>query len=261
MTARPTSHAPLAIVREVSRSIDRCELTHVERRPIDLERARVEHRALVDLLASLGALIEVLPEEPDLPDAVFVEDAAIVLDEVAIITRPGAAGRRGELESIETALAPHRPLARIAAPATLDGGDVLRCGRRLCVGCSSRTSRAGIEQLDAIAAPRGYEVRPVAVDGCLHLKSAATEVADGVLLVNPSWIDRRIFDGLELIEVDPREPDGANALRVGGSIIHPARMPRTAERLRQRGLDVRSIAAGELAKAEGGMTCCCLLVP
>jgi dimethylargininase len=191
---------------------------------------------------------------------VFVEDIAIVLDELAIVTRPGAGSRRAERPSVEAALRPYRRVARIEAPGTLDGGDVLRSGRTLFVGRSSRTDEAGLEQLRAVAEPVGYRVTPVAVTGCLHLKSAVTEVADGAVLINRDWIDANAFAGRELIDADPAEPHAANALRIGATVVHPTAYPRTGKRLEDRGIAVEAIDVSELAKAEGGLTCCSLII-
>ncbi len=248
-----------AITRAVSGSLARCELTHLERSPIDVPLARAQHHAYERALRSLGVRVTSLPEEPDLPDAVFVEDTAVVVDELAVLTLPGAEPRRLELASIEEALAPHRKLARITAPGTLDGGDVLQLGRSLFVGRSGRTNEEGIAQLRALLAPLDYTVTGVALQGCLHLKTAATEVADGVVLVNPSWIDAGLL-GARCIEVHPSEPSAANSLRVGGALIHPAGFPRTQERLEREGLSVVPVELSELQKAEGAVTCCSLLL-
>lgn len=249
----------IAIARAVSPSIARCELTHLERQPIDWDLAVRQHAEYLAALAELGCRVIELPAEPELPDAVFVEDAALVLDELAVLTRPGALSRRPELPSIERALAPFRPLARLEAPATLDGGDVLRAGRRLFVGRSGRTNREAIEQLAALVRPHGYSVTEVAVSGCLHLKSAVTEVGEGMLLLNPAWIEARSFAGFRMIAVDEREPHAANALRVGERVVFPTAHPHTAARLSTLGLDLRRVDLSELAKAEGAVTCCSLL--
>ena len=255
----------MAITRQVSPAFAACELTHLTREPIDVGLARRQHAAYEALLEELGCEVEHLPEEGELPDSVFVEDAAVVVDELAVITRPGAESRRGETVSVEAALARHRPLARIEAPATLDGGDVLRLGRRLYVGLSARTNREGVEQLAALLAPFGYAVEGVPLDGCLHLKTAVTEVADGTLVINPAWIDRGAFAAYEQVEVDADEPFAANALRItgvgdGDTVVLPAAFPRTAERLAARGLQVRTLDVSEIAKAEGGLTCCSILI-
>jgi dimethylargininase len=192
---------------------------------------------------------------------VFIEDTAVVLDEAAIVTRPGAASRRAEVDAVEAALARYRPVRRIAAPATLDGGDVLRIGRVIYVGVSGRTNDAGVRQLADIAAPFGYAIVPVeGLGGCLHLKSAATDVDDGVVIVNPEWIDPSLFRGLTCIEVDPEEPHAANTLRLGRRVLCAASAPRTAARLDARGIETLAVDVSELAKAEGALTCCSVIV-
>lgn len=174
----------IAITRAVSPAIAACELTHLARRPIDFERARVQHHAYEAALVELGCEVHALPADVALPDSVFVEDVAVVLDEVAVVTLPGAPSRRAETAAVAEALAPYRPLRSIEAPATLDGGDVLRIGRTLYVGLTERTNRAGIDQMTAVLEPYGYRVRAMPVRGCLHLKSAVTLVAAGTVLGN-----------------------------------------------------------------------------
>ncbi len=193
-----------------------------------------------------------------MPDAVFVEDTAIVLDEVAVITRPGAASRRPETASIARALEPYRELRFIEAPATIDGGDVLHVGRALFVGLTSRSSKEGIAQLRELVAPFGYSVTGVPVTGCLHLKTAVTQIAPDALLINPAYVDPGAFN-MQYIEVDPSEPFGGNAVLINEKVIYPAAFPRTRRRMEQAGISVRTVDASELAKAEGGVTCCSLL--
>lgn len=248
-----------AITRAVSRSIVNCELTHLERVPIDLENARRQHRAYEDALRSLGVDVHPLPEEPDLPDSVFVEDAAIVLDECAVLTRPGADSRKPEVESIAAALAPYRTLYRVAAPGTVDGGDVLTVGKRIFVGLTSRSNRSAIEQMQAFLEPYGYTVTGVPVTGCLHLKSAVTQLAEKILLINPAWVEKSAFPGLDFIEVDPSEPGAANVLMVGGRLIYQPAYPKTFQRIEAAGFHPVLVDASELAKAEGALTCCSLL--
>jgi dimethylargininase len=259
MSAGREAEMLVALTREVSSTIEACQLTHVARAPIDAEVARAQHRSYEDCLADLGCRIQHLAPEPHLPDAVFVEDTAVVLDEMAIVTRPGAAPRRAETESVSRALATYRRLRRIEPPGTLDGGDVLRVGRVLYVGLSTRTNENAIQQLREHVEPLGYAVRPVAVNGCLHLKSAVTQVALDTLLLNRAWVDARQFKGLELLDIAPAEPMGANALLVGDTVLCSAAHEKTLERLRQRGISVKSLDMSELAKAEGGLTCCSLI--
>jgi dimethylargininase len=252
-------HVQIAITRGVSAGIAACELTHLERQAIDLDRARAQHRAYEDTLARLGCRVESLPALDDLPDSVFVEDVSIVLDEIAIVTRPGATSRRPETEHIAPVLANYRRVTFIREPGTLDGGDVLRLGRRLFVGRSGRSDESGIAQLRAVAWPYGYTVTAVPVSGCLHLKSAVTEVAPGVVLVNPAWVDPAAFGEVRVIETDPEEPYAANGLLVGGRLIYPTSYPRTRRRLEGSGVTIEPVDVSELQKAEGAVTCCSLV--
>lgn len=253
--------SPVAITRAVSRALERCELTHLPRRRIDLALARRQHAAYEQALREAGCEVRQLPEQPDQPDSVFVEDTAIVLDEVAVVTRPGAPSRRGEVESMAAALDGLREIVRIEPPGTLDGGDVLRLDRALYVGASTRSSADGIAQLGRLLAPFDYRVVAVPLRGCLHLKSAVTQVAPDRLLLNPEWVDGRCFPGWEPIAVDPAEPHAANALHIGDALIYPASCPRTADALRKMGIDVRSVEMSEMEKAEGAVTCCSVIVP
>jgi dimethylargininase len=249
----------IAITRAISPTLPECELTHRPRDPINVANAIAEHAQYEAALRSLGATIVRAPAEPALPDAVFVEDTALALDEVAVITRPGAPTRRPETESMASVLSAYRPLRRIEAPGTLDGGDVLRVGRRLYVGVSSRSNPAGIAQLERLLQPWDYEVVPVPVHGCLHLKSAVTQVAEHLLLMNERYVRPQCFDGMETLTVAAAEPDSANALWISGTVIYPAHYPQTAARLEGAGVRVIPVPSTEVAKAEGGVTCCSLI--
>ena len=249
----------LALTRRVSPSLAGCELTFRARTPIDAERAATQHEAYERALAQAGCHLLPLPAEPDLPDSVFVEDVALVLEEVAVILRPGAASRWPETLSVAHALAPYRDVAVIGEPGTLDGGDVLRVGRTLFVGATGRSNGAGIAQLRAVVAPLGYDVRAVPVTGCLHLKSAATLVAPDAVLINRLWVDAGYFAGLELLDVHAGEPDAANALLIGSALIYAASHPRTRGLLEARGIDVRAVDVSEMEKAEGAVTCCSIV--
>ncbi len=250
----------IAITRDISPSMGQCELTYIERVEIDIPLARVQHAAYEQALVQAGCQIVSLPVEPGLPDSVFVEDAAVVLDEVAVITRPGAESRRPETASVARALQAYRSLLTLEAPGTLDGGDVLCIGKKIFVGSSSRSNQAGIGQLAAGLSRFGYQVIPIPVKGCLHLKSAVTQIGTDALLINPAWVDPGFFQGCQIIHVDPREPDGANALLVGKQLIYAASHPYTCERLEEYGYRVVPVAVSEVEKAEGAVTCCSLIV-
>ena len=253
----------IALTREISPAIARCELTHREREAIDVDLARAQHAAYEACLRDAGCRVERLAAGPDMPDSVFIEDTAIVFDEVAIITRPGAASRRAETAAVAGALQKYRPLHRMEAPGTADGGDVLVVGRHVFVGRSSRTNDAGIDEMRRVLTPYGYELAAIDLHGCLHMKSAATAVGDDLLLINPAWLPSLSsgpFASFDRIDVHPDEPSAANALRIGDQIIYPTSFPRTRERLERRGLRIAAVEASEVAKAEGAVTCCSLIL-
>jgi dimethylargininase len=259
-SSEATTIARIAITRAVGRALEHCELSHLPRRAIDVALARRQHAAYEQALRDAGCDVRQLPELPGHPDAVFVEDTAVVLDEVAVITRPGADSRRGETASMAEALSAWRELARIEPPGTLDGGDVLRLDRVLYVGASARSNADGIAGLARLLMPFGYRVEAVPLRGCLHLKSAVTPVAPGRLLLNPDWVDACRFPGWEPVMIDPGEPHAANVLRIGDAVICPMSCPRTAGRLQRLGLDVREVDMSETEKAEGGVTCCSVIL-
>ena len=250
----------IAITREVSSRFNECELTHIDRTPIDVETARAQHHEYVNALAGIGCEVIELPEEKDLPDSVFVEDIAFILDEVAVITRPGADSRKPETESIIRAISPHRALVQVTAPAAVDGGDVLVLGHDIYVGISTRSNDAAIHQLRELLDVYGYKVTGVEMHDCLHLKTAVTKVDDLTLLINPNWVDTSHFKNFDWIEVDPSEPFAANCLPVNGLIIYPTSYPKTRATLESRGYKIQPVAVDELAKAEGAVTCCSLIL-
>lgn len=249
----------IAITRKVSSALANCELSYLPRQPIDLEKARAQHKAYEDLLDRLGARVFSLPEEPDLPDAMFVEDPAIVFDEVAVICPLGTETRRKEAPSLAAALEPYRKLAYVKLPGTLEGGDVLRVGKRVFAGVTKRSNPEGIRQLAVIVAKFGYELTAVPVSGCLHLKSAVTFLGRKTLLANRAWFEAMRFAGFEWIDVDPSEAHAGNALTVGETVVFPASFPKTQERIEARGFKVVSLDISELQKAESALTCSSLL--
>lgn len=249
----------IAITRAISPRFDECELTHLDRSPIDLELARAQHHAYEQALQSLGVEVCSLPAAGEYPDSVFVEDTALVLDEVALLTRPGADSRKGEVESIARALAPYRKIIRIEAPGTVDGGDILRLGKNIYVGLTTRSNRSAIEQMQSALTPYGYTVTGVPVTGCLHLKSAVTQASGDTLLINPAWVDKGYFPGWKFIEVDPDEASAANIVLVPGGAIFPKHFPKTQKKLEDAGIKLTLVPATEVAKAEGAVTCCSLV--
>jgi dimethylargininase len=242
----------IALTREVPASINDCQLMHLTRTAIDVGRAREQHLRYEDALRAAGCDVRRLAKLDDFADSVFVEDAAVVVEELAVITRPGAESRRGETGSVAEALRRFRTVVEIEAPGTLDGGDVLRNGDEVFVGISERTNEAGAAQLAMHLEPYGYFVHRVAVRGALHLKSAVTFVSDDRVVLNPEWVDRSAFAAWDIVEVDPGEPFGANVLRVNGTVFASPAFPRTNARL---GIDVTELDCSELEKAEGALTC------
>jgi dimethylargininase len=248
-----------AITRKVSSRLANCALSFIERKPIDIQKARAQHAAYEALLIKLGAHVISLPEDPDLPDSMFVEDPAVVLDELAVICPLGTESRRKEAPAIAGALEKFRKLAYVKLPGTLEGGDVLRIGTRLFVGFTARSNPEGIRQLAEIVRHFGYDVTAIPVTGCLHLKSAVTSLGRNTLLANLGWFDWKRLQGFEWLDVDPTEPHAANALAIGDSVIVPASFPKTGAIIENRGFKVLPLDISELQKAESGLTCSSLL--
>ena len=250
----------IAITRGVSPNINQCELSHLPRQQIDVALAAAQHQQYESALREAGATVISLPSEPDLPDSMFVEDPAVVVDEVAVLTHMGAGSRRRESECLAATLARYRPLVWMRAPATLEGGDVQRVGSTLFVGASQRTNEAGMHQLAEELRPFGYTVKPVDVFGCLHLKSGACAVGPKTILANRDWVDTAAFEGFEILDVPPEEPRAANVLIIGETALLPACFPATARLLESRGLKVKPLDISELMKAEAGVTCSTILL-
>lgn len=248
-----------AIVRQPSEALSKCALTFLERQKIDFARAERQHAAYVAALRTLGVAVTVLPPEVELPDAVFVEDAALVLDECAVIMRPGIDSRQGETASIARVLKDVRPLITISAPGTAEGGDILRIGRTIFVGRTPRTNDEGIRQLTAAVEPHGYDVVSTAPRGCLHLKSAVTYAGMETVVVNPEWIDVDLFSRWQCIPVAQEEPSAANVLVVGATVHTAASAPATRRKLDALGFDTRELDTSEFEKAEAALTCLSLL--
>jgi dimethylargininase len=250
----------IAVTRDVSSRFNDCEITHIERTLIDIDIARSQHADYVKALMELGCQVIELPQEPNLPDSVFVEDTAIILPEIAVITRPGADSRKPETESIGRVLSAHRPLGYLTEPATTDGGDILVLGKEVYVGLSTRSNQTAIEQIQKILNPFEYRVIGVNTNNCLHLKSAVTRINDVTILINKNWVDSKLFRKYSWVEVDAAEPFAANCLPINREIIYPAAFPKTRANLESQGYKIYPVAVDELAKAEGAVTCCSLIL-
>jgi dimethylargininase len=237
-----------------------CVRTFVPEAAIDHALAARQHADYCQVLRNCRVQVVTLDANVAHPDAVFIEDTAIVLDEVAVLCSLAPQSRRDEPAGIELVLRQHREIERVELPATIEGGDVLRVGRSLLVGQSCRTSAAGIATLAGIVTHYGYQVRPIPVRGCLHLKTACTAMPDGRLLVNPAWIDTASLADYELVAIPENEPWSANVALVRSSVLLDSAHTQTAELIDRLGFNVRSIDLSEFAKAEGGVTCLGLFV-
>jgi dimethylargininase len=249
----------IALTHVVPEAIVRCELTYLDRVPIDYSLAVRQHRAYCEALKLCGAEVIELTENSEYPDGCFIEDTAVVVDELAVMARMGVESRGGEVAAIQRFLSQYREIRTIEAPGTLEGGDVMHAGSRIFAGLSPRTNAEAIAALGGMLRPRGYQVSGIAIRDCLHLKSACTFLGGDTLLVNPDWVDPKEFDGFRIIEIDPREPWAANSLRLGDSVLLGSEFPATAERIEKAGFRVITVEVSEFLKAEAGLTCSSLI--
>ena len=250
---------PRILVRAPSPRLAEGQLTHLARTEVDPVRARDQWDAYVEAFRSCGWAVTEVEAADEHPDAVFVEDTVAVFDDLAVLTSPGARSRVGEVAGTERTLRRMADdgialeIARIAPPAHLDGGDVLKVGRTAYVGAGSRTDAAGIAQLRTLVEPRGWTVVPVPVRRVLHLKSAVTALPDGTVIGHPATLepDHPFPDLLPV----PEEPGTAVVDLGGGAVLMSAAAPRTRQLLESRGLDVLATSIGEFEKLEGCVTC------
>lgn len=249
----------IALTHAPSPRLNACELTFLPEEPIDQRRAEAQHRAYCTLLRECGVRVVQVEGNEAFPDGVFVEDTAVVLDEVAVVTPMGTTSRRPETTAVEHALKAYRPVHRLSGPGKLEGGDVLRVDRTLFVGQGSRTDAAGLKALEAVVAPFGYTIVPVTVTGCLHLKTGVTALDAETVLINPEWVDAECFRDFQHIHVPTAEPFAANILRVGSAICMHAAFTETRKRLEARGFNVICTDISEFLKAEAGLTCMSIL--
>ncbi len=250
--------AAAALARQPAAGLADGLRTHLDRLPIDEALAARQHRAYVAALEAMGVAVTVLPPLDGFPDGVFVEDAVLAFAEAFVLTRPGALERAAEPDAIAVYLPPGRPVLRLAG-GRIDGGDVLRIGKTVFVGLSSRTDTAGAAALAEAIRPFGYNVDAFDIGQSLHLKTAVTALDAETLLANPSWVTPPA--GYHVIACDPAEPFGANIVAANGKVLAQGSAPRTAERIAAAGYDVASVDVSEFAKAEAGLTCMSVLIP
>jgi dimethylargininase len=233
--------------------------TFADEASLDHAMALRQHEQYRGALRQCGCRVVTLEVNRQFPDSVFVEDTALVLDEIAIMMSPGAASRRDEPRGIEPTLREYRDVVRVEPPATIDGGDIVRAGRRLFVGASQRTNTAGIQALAELSGDYGYEVTAIPVHGCLHLKSACSALPDGRFLVNSNWIDVSPLPSDRLLEVPANEAWAGDVLVIGSRIIVSDAFPETIALLEREGWEAVPVAVSEFAKVEGGVTCLSLV--
>lgn len=226
---------------------------------VDYELALRQHEEYCAALARAGARVERLAVNGNYRDGCFIEDAAVVVDEVAVVTNMAAEWRRGEPAAVESVLAAYRDTARLSDAAAMDGGDVLRVGRELFVGLSARTNARAAEELKRALGPFDYRVTPVNVTGGLHLKTACTALDERTLLVNPRLVETEAFAGFELLTVPEDEPLAANTLRVRDTLFLQAGFPKTIEMVRGRHGQTEVLDISEFIKADAGLTCLSLI--
>jgi dimethylargininase len=248
-----------ALVRAPSSRLPEGIVTHISRTAVDVTLARAQHAAYADALAANGWLIRQVPAAEDCPDSVFIEDAVVVCEDLAVLTRPGAPARRAEVAGV-AGLAPPLGLrtAEIKEPGTLDGGDVLQAGHTVYVGRGGRTNGAGISQLRALLAPLRRTVVAVPLEHVLHLKSAVTALPDGTFLLVPELVPAGLFPQVRPVE----EESGCHVVPLGGDrVLIAASAPRTAALLDDIGFCPVVVDISEFEKLEGCVTCLSVLLP
>lgn len=248
-----------AITHTPSPFLNQAELTFLSRQPVDADNAMLQHKSYCDMLHKCGVNVITLDKNSSLPDSVFVEDTALVLDEIGIMMPMGAASREEETKVVETKLADFRTIKYIKRPAKLEGGDILQIGRRLYVGLTSRTNIEGIKVLEEIVRPHGYDVRSVNVHGCLHLKTGCTALDDRTILINPDWVDPKPFENFHQVAVPSEEPFAANILRITHMICMHSGFEKTRQKIEKLGYKVEVTDISEFLKTEAGMTCISLI--
>ena len=255
----PPAYAYKAITRGVSSNMDACELTYCSRDNIDLNKAVLQLEQYNELLRTWDVDLVTMPASNSYADCCFVQDTAVVLDEICVIASMGAATRQGEVSEVERLVSPLRKIRRILPPATLDGGDVVQIGKRLYVGHSTRTNARGIVALDRLVEPFGYTVVPVHVNGGLHLTTGCGVINDETVLLNPRWLDAHAFRGLRQLHVPESEPWAANTIRVDNAVCLEDRAPRTLELVQPFAERIDKLDISEFRKAEGSLSCLSLI--
>lgn len=256
---KPRKYTFKAITRGVSPNIGACELTYRSRENINYDQAAAQLKRYCELLHRWGVDLVTIPASDSYPDCCFVQDTAIVLDEICVVASMGAVARRGEVSEVERQLSQFRRIRHIVSPAILDGGDVVQVGKRLFVGLSTRTNARGIAAFSRIVEPFGYTVVPVTVSGGLHLTTGCGVVNDETVLLNPRWIDARAFKNLRQLHVPEEEPWAANTIRVDDAVCLEDGAPRTIDLVQPYADIIETLNISEFRKAEGSLSCLSLI--
>jgi len=258
-STRVANNLMRGITHAVSPNIGRCELTFMERVPIDYDLAVRQHEEYCGMLARRGVAVTTLYDNLSCADCCFVEDTALIVDELAIIASMGVVSRRSETTAIASELAKYRDLVCVSYPSTLEGGDVLQAGKNIFVGLSTRTNHRGIEEVVRILKSLDYRVFPVPVRGSLHLTTACSLIDDETVLINPRWADTQAFGDFRILHTPEDEPWGANTFRIGETVCMEASFPKTVELVHELHDDLEVLNISEFLKAEGGLSCLSLL--
>lgn len=225
----------------------------------DLTLARYQHQQYCLALQQAGLTVEILPEMDEFADSVFVEDAAIVEPDFAVLTRPGVLSRRGETEAMLPTLERYfKTIFHIKEEGTLDGGDICKVEDVYFLGISERTNPEGANQLAKILAKYGYQSKLIDIRGMagvLHLKSAVNYLGDNTLLLDPRMSNHPDFDGYRKIIVPLEEAYAANCLRVNKVVLVPAGFPRTLDLITETGFQPHLLDTSEYRKMDGGLSC------
>ncbi|HEX6301260.1 MAG TPA: arginine deiminase family protein [Acidimicrobiia bacterium] len=251
---------PTALLREVASTFDRAIVSDAGRRP-DVDLAREQHHRYAQALIGAGYDVEVIAADHAHPDCVFIEDTAVIIGSTAVIARPGASERRGEGGPVVTMLETRFPIARIEAPGTLDGGDVMVLGRTVFVGRSKRTNDSGVAQLAEVSRSEALTFTAVPVHEVLHLKSAVLPVADATIVVTPGTVDESLLSDLQILHEAKHERHRFSALRLAsGEALVTANAPDTAHMVADLGIAVTPLDISEVQAADGGLTCMSILI-
>jgi dimethylargininase len=254
-TMTDINKAEFAIVRNIPNSFPQCITAFSGKSPIDVILAQQQHELYCKTLVELGLKLVRIEADNSLPDCCFTEDAAIVTDVLGIISLPGTESRHAEIIEMEKALTSFKKIRHIAAPATIEGGDVLKIGKKLFIGNSARTNDEGIKQVANMVSELGYEVIPVKIRNTLHLKTVCTYLGNNCIIYADGHFDENIFAEYDKIIVPATESYCANTLVVNGKVLIPKGFPLTRSLIEKKGFSVIELDMSEIEKADGALTC------